>query len=224
MPRVDSDAVFAALLCGDEHGYWRIAPVGATETGRAYRQGTFILDTDWAAPEGAGRSTDFLTRQVSPGHGVSLVREITCTAGQLAIGFDPVMRFDNGQTVPWVRRCAGPDGAEVVHALARPHALTLRGPSLKVPTSPIAPASTSPRARRSPGARCVSRSADGGQPAPARDLDAADRPESEAVTLGAWAVPRMKDLLRASGSPCARNQLVHCLEGRSRYARIDRAE
>ncbi len=69
VPRVDSDAVFAALPGGDEHGYWRIAPVAATETGRAYRQGPFILDTDCAAPKGVGKKHRLPDRRATSSEG-----------------------------------------------------------------------------------------------------------------------------------------------------------
>jgi len=48
LPRFDSPACFAAVVGTRENGHWRIAPVGATGcTGRAYRPGSLILETEW---------------------------------------------------------------------------------------------------------------------------------------------------------------------------------
>ena len=47
VPRIDSGAVFAALLGEPEHGRWSIAPSGeVTTTRRAYAGDSLILETD----------------------------------------------------------------------------------------------------------------------------------------------------------------------------------
>ena len=131
-PRFDSPAVFAALLGGNEHGYWSITPTDATETGRRYRRGSFVLDTEWTASDGAATCTDVLV----PGPaevddaGAVLIRQVTCTRGRIDVDAELVMRFDYGRTVPWVRRRDDRDGAPVLHAIAGPDSLTLHGPVL----------------------------------------------------------------------------------------------
>ena len=65
VPRFDSPAVFARLLGDDDNGYWRVLPVerdgaSAVETGRGYRDGSFVLDTHWSTGSGAATTTDFL--------------------------------------------------------------------------------------------------------------------------------------------------------------------
>lgn len=64
LPRFDSAACFAALLGGDEHGHWRIAPKGAGDcTRRAYRPDTLVLDTEWDTDEGSVRVTDLMPQR-----------------------------------------------------------------------------------------------------------------------------------------------------------------
>jgi len=48
LPRFDSGACFAALLGGEEHGFWRITPVGrAARITRRYRGETLVLETEF---------------------------------------------------------------------------------------------------------------------------------------------------------------------------------
>jgi GH15 family glucan-1,4-alpha-glucosidase len=52
LPRLDSDACFAALLGDAEHGHWRLAPAGAYRTvRRGYRGDTLVLETSWPVPK-----------------------------------------------------------------------------------------------------------------------------------------------------------------------------
>src|SRR5262245_20960823 len=60
LPRFDSDACFASLLGGREHGSWRVAPEGAGSPTRRYRQGSLVLETEWETPEGSVLVTDFM--------------------------------------------------------------------------------------------------------------------------------------------------------------------
>src|SRR5690606_38703360 len=61
LPRFDSDACFAALLGGPEHGRWRIAPDDdAFETKRRYLPRTAILETCFETADGAFSVTDFM--------------------------------------------------------------------------------------------------------------------------------------------------------------------
>lgn len=132
VPRFDSSAVFARLLGEAGNGYWRITPVDGVETGRRYRDGSFVLDTEWAGPTGTATTTDFLAHNadaVAPER-VSVIRQLRCTSGHVDVEVDLVMRFDYGLVVPWVRRRDDPDGVPVHHAVAGAHSLTLHGPRL----------------------------------------------------------------------------------------------
>lgn len=49
VPRLDSQACFAALLGGPEHGRWRLAPRDETRSvHRRYRDDTLVLETSFA--------------------------------------------------------------------------------------------------------------------------------------------------------------------------------
>src|SRR5260221_1130300 len=59
LPRFDSGACFAALLGTDDHGHWRIAPVGAVrEVRRRYWPRTLVLETEFDTDEGTVRLID----------------------------------------------------------------------------------------------------------------------------------------------------------------------
>src|ERR671926_49964 len=61
-PRFDSGACFAALLGGPEHGRWRIAPSDPNaRVRRRYRDGTLVLETEFATADGAAALVDFMS-------------------------------------------------------------------------------------------------------------------------------------------------------------------
>src|SRR5262245_60674356 len=115
-PRFDSDACFAALLGGPEHGRWRLAPVtDQVRITRRYLPNTLILETRFETADGAVTLTDFmpLRRRFS-----SIVRIVTGERGRAAMCAEIVLRFGYGCVVPWVTRqpdqairAAGPDMA-----------------------------------------------------------------------------------------------------------------
>lgn len=119
MPRFDAPACFAKLLGTEENGYWRLAPVGAHEfTGRRYRPGSLILESEFATDAGAVRIIDFMPpRDEFP----DVVRIVEGVRGSVEMEMHLVIRFDYGQAVPWVRE---KDGG--ILAIAGPDALTLR--------------------------------------------------------------------------------------------------
>lgn len=125
LPRFDSDACFAALLGGPEHGRWKIAPRREVlRIERRYLPGTPILETTFETaggrvsvtdfmPLGAGDETDSRTGEV--------IRVVRGLEGRVEMAMELILRFGYGHTVPWVRRrdyglraVAGPDAVELV--------------------------------------------------------------------------------------------------------------
>ncbi len=133
MPHFDSGACFAALLGTRDHGRWRIAPRAAPQrVTRRYRDGTLVLETEFATADGCVRLVDFMG--VWPGR-TDLVRIVQGVSGTVELEMDLLVRFDYGSHVPWVRRI---DGARV--AVAGPHTLELH-PSADVLDPDLAPQS-----------------------------------------------------------------------------------
>jgi GH15 family glucan-1,4-alpha-glucosidase len=114
-PRFDSGACFAALLGTEEHGRWIVGPrADAWQTGRRYRPGTLVLETDWETDTGAVRVIDFMPPR---GRAPDIVRIVEGVRGEVEVSSELVIRFDYGSAVPWVKRIddgrvalAGPDG------------------------------------------------------------------------------------------------------------------
>jgi GH15 family glucan-1,4-alpha-glucosidase len=123
-PRFDSDACFAALLGGPEHGRWRVAPTaGVRKVSRRYRDGTMVLDTTFECDEGTVVITDFMpTGGRRAGTNSDLVRIVHCTRGRVRMSMQFVLRFDYGSAVPWVTRLD--DGR--LRAVAGPDMVTLQ--------------------------------------------------------------------------------------------------
>lgn len=120
-PRFDSGSCFAALLGTSDHGRWIIAPSGdCWGTGRRYRPGTLILETDWETDTGAVRLIDFMPPR---GKAPDIVRIVEGVRGEVDMSSELVIRFDYGSTVPWVRRM---DDSRL--AVAGPNALCFRTP------------------------------------------------------------------------------------------------
>lgn len=101
-PRFDSDACFAALLGGPEHGRWCLAPVDQhADVRRAYRADTMILETMFDTADGSVTVIDFMP----PRDGESnIVRTVVCTRGRVQMATEIILRFDYGSTVPWMTR------------------------------------------------------------------------------------------------------------------------
>ena len=74
-PRFNSGAVFAALLGGEDNGYWRIAATSpGAHVARRYRENTLILETDIETEDGAAtpdrlHATEAARNQPSHSHG-----------------------------------------------------------------------------------------------------------------------------------------------------------
>ena len=64
LPRFDSGACFAALLGGEENGFWQIAPAGGYHrVRRRYRGETLVLEAGFDTPEGVVRVVDCMPRR-----------------------------------------------------------------------------------------------------------------------------------------------------------------
>ena len=131
-PRFDSGACFVALLGTPEHGRWLIAPADpAPRVQRHYRDGSLVLETRFATPEGEVALVDCMpVRDGRP----NLVRLVTGLRGRVAMRMELILRFDYGLSVPWVTRLeqghglraiAGPDMV-VLHASVPLHSEELR--------------------------------------------------------------------------------------------------
>ncbi len=125
-PRFDSTACFAALLGGDEHGRWKIAPTAEViAVERRYRDGTLILETVFETRDGRAMLVDFMPMKTS-GH---VVRMVVGLSGQVEFAVDLAIRFDYGSSVPWVER----KDAHTLTAVAGPEMLVLRSPVALLP-------------------------------------------------------------------------------------------
>jgi GH15 family glucan-1,4-alpha-glucosidase len=118
-PRFDSAACFAALLGTSDNGRWLIAsdlpPVGVR---RSYRPGTLILETEFQTETGCAAIIDFMP----PADGADLVRIVVGRSGRVLFRTELVIRFNYGETVPWVTRLDD----STLNAIAGPERLVLR--------------------------------------------------------------------------------------------------
>ncbi len=126
LPRFDSPACFAALLGDERHGSWRLGPAAGGEcTGRRYRDGTLILETEWDLPEGRVRVIDLMPPRSDQ---ADLVRIVEGISGNVPMTTELRLRFDYGNVVPWVTRddgallaVAGPDAVRIDAAVDMTH-------------------------------------------------------------------------------------------------------
>ncbi len=120
-PRFDSEACFAALLGGAEHGRWLLAPSSPVRRAtRRYREDTLILESVFETDEGSVRMIDFMPPR---GSAPDIVRIVEGLDGAVPMRSELVIRFGYGKIVPWVRRI---DHARL--AIAGPDALCLWSP------------------------------------------------------------------------------------------------
>jgi len=123
-PRFDSDACFAALLGGEDHGRWLIGPADpgvARATSRRYRGESLILETRFESATGAVVVIDVMP----PRDGDSnLVRIVVGERGTMQMRTELVIRFGYGARVPWVHRL--PDRS--LRAIAGADQVVLRTP------------------------------------------------------------------------------------------------
>jgi GH15 family glucan-1,4-alpha-glucosidase len=121
LPRIDSNACFAALLGTSDHGRWLIAPEGGVRrVTRRYRDRTLILETDFETEDGAVTVCDLMPIS---GQGTDVVRIVVGRRGRVPMRMELVIRFEYGSVVPWVRRIEGG-----IEAIGGPDALRLVTP------------------------------------------------------------------------------------------------
>ncbi|MBC8070007.1 MAG: glycoside hydrolase family 15 protein [Deltaproteobacteria bacterium] len=104
LPRFDSAACFAALLGDENNGRWLLTPASTpTKTTRCYRGDTMVLETVHETATGTVAVIDFMVpRNDAP----ELIRIVEGRSGSVAMRTELIMRFDYGESVPWVRRTA----------------------------------------------------------------------------------------------------------------------
>lgn len=105
-PSFDSPPIFTALLDRDKGkaGYWSIAPVDARKFEHAYVPNSNVLETRFTCASGSATLTDlmpvsseaFKRQSLIPDH--ELLRQVTCTEGQLEIEMWFCPRTDYGST------------------------------------------------------------------------------------------------------------------------------
>lgn len=127
LPRVDSAAVFAALLGTEENGRWLMAPHEGEVIERFYEPGTFVLVTRWRTPTGEAESREFMPPTTER---ADLVRQVRCTSGHVRVDHELRLRPEYDTVLPWVRRIKDGSG-DHLWAIAGPDAYTLRGPNLE---------------------------------------------------------------------------------------------
>lgn len=122
LPRFDSGACFAALLGDKQNGRWIITPAQPPKSiSRRYRENTLILETDFNTEHGSVRLIDFMPLR---GKEPNLVRIVRGLQGEVAMHMGLTLRFDYGQSVPWVTSLD--DGS--LRAIAGPNMVVMRTP------------------------------------------------------------------------------------------------
>lgn len=120
LPHFDSPACFAAVLGDQSHGRWLIAPHGKVRaTSRRYVPDTAVLETRFETRTGSVLVQDFMPLS-DDDERVDVVRIVRGESGHVQMDMELILRFNYGQSVPWVRRrdyglnaIAGPDAVEL---------------------------------------------------------------------------------------------------------------
>ena len=118
-PRFDSGACFASLLGTPENGHWKLSPaIEIKRVNRQYQKGTLILETEFETKQGAVTLTDFMPLREKHSH---LIRLVRCTRGQVPMRMELTLRFDYGESIPWVTR----ESDDSLRAIAGPNMVFL---------------------------------------------------------------------------------------------------
>ncbi len=108
-PRLDSPAIFAALLDRQNGGHWSIAPVHPRGSERKYIGESNVLQTTFHCAGGTAAlvdlmpvsSEEFKRTATLPNH--QIVRQLECTSGAVQFDIDFVPRFNFGQSAVRLR-------------------------------------------------------------------------------------------------------------------------
>ncbi len=121
LPRFDSDACCAALLGGEQHGFWRIGPAfDGWSLRRRYRDDTLLLESEFARGGNVVRLIDFMPpRDAAP----TVIRIIEGQQGQVPLRLELSLRWDYGQITPWLE-----PREDAICAIVGPDMIAVRGP------------------------------------------------------------------------------------------------
>ena len=101
LPRIDSGAVFAALLGEPEHGRWCVAPKGDVDAiRRSYVGDSLVLKTEFDTGDGTVKVTDFMSPGVDR---PTIFRIVDGLSGSVTMSLELIVRFDYGSIVPWAQ-------------------------------------------------------------------------------------------------------------------------
>ena len=101
VPRIDSGAVFAALLGEPKHGRWFVAPKGdVTAIRRSYAGDSLVLETEFDTGDGTVKVTDFMSPGVDH---PTIFRIVEGLSGSVTMSLELIVRFDYGSIVPWAQ-------------------------------------------------------------------------------------------------------------------------
>ena len=121
VPRFDSPACFAALLGTPENGRWLIEAVGKSTSSRAYAGESLVLETIITTATGKVRVTEFMPPGTQES---SIVRIVEGLSGHVDLRTDIAIRFDYGNSIPWVTR----HDRRTLTAVSGPNLLAIRTP------------------------------------------------------------------------------------------------
>ena len=101
VPRIDSGAVFAALLGEPKHGRWCVAPKGdVTAIRRSYASDSLVLETEFDTGDGTVKVSDFMSPGVDR---PTIFRIVDGLSGSVTMSLELITRFDYGSIVPWAQ-------------------------------------------------------------------------------------------------------------------------
>jgi GH15 family glucan-1,4-alpha-glucosidase len=101
LPRFNSDSCFARLLGSEDNGFWRLVPKNQRGVERRYQPGTLILETTFTTDGGRLRVTDFMPPRSDHSR---IVRIVEGLDGRVEMQCELAVRFEYGNSVPWVTR------------------------------------------------------------------------------------------------------------------------
>ncbi|MGZ4619961.1 MAG: glycoside hydrolase family 15 protein [Frankiaceae bacterium] len=112
-PRFDSPAIFGRLL-DHASGHWSISPAAEYSATRRYLDHTMVLETTFETPTGTATLTDTLAigahntgHELGKGAPRLLIRQLTCTAGEVRMHVEYEPRPEYGLIQPLLSHVAG---------------------------------------------------------------------------------------------------------------------